>query len=61
MEALDGGDLKNKVPFRDKVVSLAAPFSGQPTEVVPYKILPSAVEAIKQVVSSRLKLFNGLQ
>jgi dipeptidyl aminopeptidase/acylaminoacyl peptidase len=32
-EALDGGDLKNKVPFRDKVVSLAAPFSGQPVEV----------------------------
>jgi dipeptidyl aminopeptidase/acylaminoacyl peptidase len=33
VEALDGGDLKNKVPFRDKVVSLAAPFSGQPTEI----------------------------
>ena len=28
VEALDGGDLKNKVPFRDKVVSLAAPFTG---------------------------------
>ena len=33
VEALDGGDLKNKVPFRDKVVSLAAPFSAQPAEV----------------------------
>ncbi len=33
VEALDGGDLKNKVPFRDKVVSLAAPFSGQPVEI----------------------------
>jgi dipeptidyl aminopeptidase/acylaminoacyl peptidase len=32
-EALDGGDLKNKVPFRDKVVSLAAPFKDAPTEV----------------------------
>jgi dipeptidyl aminopeptidase/acylaminoacyl peptidase len=32
-EALDGGDLKNKVPFRDKVVALAAPFSGAPVEV----------------------------
>jgi fructose-bisphosphate aldolase class II len=31
----------------------------QPDEVVPYKILPSAVDAVKQVVSSRLKLFNG--
>jgi dipeptidyl aminopeptidase/acylaminoacyl peptidase len=33
VEALDGGDLKNKVPFRDKVLSLAAPFSGQPVEI----------------------------
>ncbi len=32
VEALDGGDLKNKVPFRDKVMSLAAPFSGEPSE-----------------------------
>src|SRR6185295_4165882 len=32
-EALDGGDLKNKVPFRDKVVSLAAPFTAQPVEI----------------------------
>jgi hypothetical protein len=35
--------------------------TGRPNEVVPYKILPFAVEAIKQVVTSRLKLFNGLQ
>ena len=33
VEALDGGDLKNKVPFRDKVVALAEPFTGQPSEV----------------------------
>lgn len=32
----------------------------QPQEVVPYKILPAAVEAVKQVASSRLKLFNKL-
>lgn len=31
----------------------------QPDEVVPYKILPPAVEAVKQVVASRLRLFNG--
>jgi fructose-bisphosphate aldolase class II len=31
----------------------------QPTEVVPYKILPFAVESVKQVARSRLKLFNG--
>jgi fructose-bisphosphate aldolase class II len=30
-----------------------------PDEVVPYKILPSAVVEIKQVVSLRLQLFNG--
>lgn len=29
-----------------------------PEEVVPYKILPAAVEAVKQVVLSRLRLFN---
>jgi dipeptidyl aminopeptidase/acylaminoacyl peptidase len=33
VEALDGGDNRVKVPFRDKVVSLAAPFSGQPAEI----------------------------
>jgi dipeptidyl aminopeptidase/acylaminoacyl peptidase len=33
IEALDGGDLKNKVPFRDKVMALAAPFSGEPAEL----------------------------
>jgi len=33
-EALDGGDLKNKVPFRDKVLALTAPFTGAPAEVI---------------------------
>jgi dipeptidyl aminopeptidase/acylaminoacyl peptidase len=32
VEALDKGDLKNKVPFRDKVMMLSAPFGGQPNE-----------------------------
>ena len=32
-EALDGGDLKNKVPFRDKVMSIVAPFKGEPAEL----------------------------
>ncbi len=31
----------------------------QPNEIVPYKILPSAVESVKRVASSRLKLFNS--
>jgi len=34
VEALDKGDLKNKVPFRDKIVSLKAPFTGQPREIL---------------------------
>jgi fructose-bisphosphate aldolase class II len=32
-----------------------------PDEVVPYKILPAAVDSVKQVVSSRLRLLNGKQ
>jgi dipeptidyl aminopeptidase/acylaminoacyl peptidase len=32
-EALDKGDLKNKVPFRDRLVTLAPPFQGEPKEV----------------------------
>ena len=32
-----------------------------PEEVVPYKIFPPAVDAVKQVVVSRLKLFNSEQ
>ena len=34
VEALDNGDLKNKVPFRDRVVTLAAPFAGSPAEII---------------------------
>jgi dipeptidyl aminopeptidase/acylaminoacyl peptidase len=33
VEALDGGDLKNQVPFRDTVKSLAAPFTAPAAEV----------------------------
>ena len=39
---------------------LEAGLAQQPDEVVPYKILPFAVESVKQVVSSRLKLFNSV-
>ena len=31
----------------------------QPNEVVPYKILPSVVNSVREVVGPRLKLFNG--
>ena len=33
-EALDKGDLKNKVPHRDRVLTLKAPFTSQPSEVL---------------------------
>ncbi|HUA15850.1 MAG TPA: class II fructose-bisphosphate aldolase [Verrucomicrobiae bacterium] len=39
--------------------SLQGSLSSQPNEVVPYKILPPVVDSVKQVASSRLKLFNG--
>jgi dipeptidyl aminopeptidase/acylaminoacyl peptidase len=34
VEALDGGDPRTKVAHRDRVLSLAAPFAGQPAEVI---------------------------
>ena len=37
---------------------LDAALAAQPDEIVPYKLLPRVVDSIKQVVSSRLTLFN---
>jgi dipeptidyl aminopeptidase/acylaminoacyl peptidase len=34
VEALDKGDLKNKVPNRDRLLALKAPFTGEPREVI---------------------------
>jgi fructose-bisphosphate aldolase, class II len=39
--------------------SLEESLNRKPNEVVPYKILPPVIDAVKQVVSSRLKLFNA--
>jgi dipeptidyl aminopeptidase/acylaminoacyl peptidase len=33
VEALDKGDIRNKVPHRDRILTLAAPFTGEPREV----------------------------
>ncbi len=33
VQALDGGDIKNPAPFRDRVVALKAPFTGGPVEL----------------------------
>jgi len=38
---------------------LETAFAKEPDQVVPYKLLPAAVDAMKQVVSARLLLFNG--
>jgi fructose-bisphosphate aldolase, class II len=38
---------------------LEAAFVKEPDQVVPYKLLPAAVDAMKQVVSARLLLFSG--
>jgi len=38
---------------------LEAAMVSDPDQVVPYKLLPAAVDAMKQVVSARLLLFNG--
>ena len=41
-------------------VGLEASLKAQPYQVVPYKILPFAVESVKQVTLSRLRLFNHM-
>ena len=39
---------------------LESSLAAHPNEVVPYKLLPPVVAAVKEVVESRLKLFNGM-
>jgi fructose-bisphosphate aldolase class II len=38
---------------------LESSLAKKPDEVVPYKILPSVIESVKEVAESRLRLFNG--
>ena len=40
---------------------LETAFTKEHDQIVPYKLLPAAVDAMKQVVSARLLLFNGRQ
>jgi fructose-bisphosphate aldolase class II len=40
--------------------SLEASLAQHPNEVVPYKILPPVIDAVKEVALSRLKLFNSV-
>lgn len=39
--------------------SLESSLAGKPEEVVPYKILPPVVEAVRETVMSRLRLFSN--
>ena len=41
--------------------ALKKSFADNPGEIVPYKILQPAVEAIEKIVENRLKLFNGIE
>jgi ketose-bisphosphate aldolase len=38
---------------------IEAALASQPQEIAPYKILPGAVESVKEVVRARLQLFNS--
>jgi fructose-bisphosphate aldolase class II len=38
---------------------LEGAFAKEPDQVVPYKLLAAAIDAMKQVINSRLLLFNG--
>jgi fructose-bisphosphate aldolase, class II len=66
----DDADLRNAIAAGINIIhintelrvawrhSLENSLRRQPNEVVPYKILPPVVDSVKQVVASRLKLFN---
>jgi fructose-bisphosphate aldolase class II len=41
--------------------SLESSLAGKPDQVVPYKILPPVVDSVREVVKSRLQLFNHAQ
>jgi fructose-bisphosphate aldolase, class II len=67
----DDGDLRKAIAAGINIVhintelrvawrrGLEEGLSKLPNEIVPYKILPFAVESVNQVVLSRLRLFNG--
>jgi fructose-bisphosphate aldolase, class II len=68
----DDGDLRKAIAAGINIVhintevrvawrrGLEESLTKQPQEIVPYKILPGAIDAVKRVATSRLKLFNKL-
>jgi fructose-bisphosphate aldolase, class II len=69
----DDGDLRQAIVAGISIVhintelrvawrsGLEAGLAAQPSQVVPYKILPFAVESVKQVSLARLRLFNHVK
>ena len=69
----DDGDLRQAIAAGISIVhintelrvawrnGLEAGLAAEPHQVVPYKILPSAVESVKQAALARLRLFNHLE
>jgi dipeptidyl aminopeptidase/acylaminoacyl peptidase len=57
-EALDKGDLKNQVPYRDRLLALKAPFTGQPAEI--FKTV-ERFQAIQFLEKSNLALIEDFQ
>jgi fructose-bisphosphate aldolase class II len=67
----DDGDLRKAIQVGVNIIhintelrlawrrGIAAALAIQPDEVAPYKILPSALEAVKGVVRGRLELFRS--
>ena len=50
VEALDGGDPKKKVPHRDRVLMLKAPFNGAPTELYKTEHRFAGMHSVKRQV-----------
>ena len=67
----DDGDLRKAIDAGMNIIhintelrlawrrGIAAALANQPNEVAPYKILPSAIDAVKGVVRGRLELFRS--
>ncbi len=57
-EALDGGDPKNKADFRDKLLALDAPFTGQPRELLKTQHRFSGTDYFQPVAGTREMLVS---
>jgi dipeptidyl aminopeptidase/acylaminoacyl peptidase len=58
IEALDGGDPEKQVPHRDRIMSLQAPFSGPPQEIMRIPHRYSGVEWLAQPGNALVTEYN---